>query len=149
MTKFSFQDAKTIINTVCKAADNNEFPTRQSFMDMLRANPHIAAQGYNAYAKIFFWNQASVHLYGFREDEVVNRDLAELILPPEMRGFARDMITNGAKTGKMPDAGACDLLNSAGEYITVYSGHVVFQWDEATTPEFYCVDLAIKSEGDD
>ena len=33
-----------------------------------------------------------------------------------------------------------------GEYITVYSGHIVFQWSDATTPEFYCIDLGIKSE---
>ena len=112
MANFSFQDAKAIINTVCKAAADNEYPTRKSFLDMLQANPHIAAQGYNAYSKIFFWNQASIHLYGYREDEVVNKDLTELILPPEMRGFAQDMIANGAKTGKMPDAAACDLLNA-------------------------------------
>lgn len=149
MTKFSFQDAKAIINTVCKSAANNEFPTRESFMDMLQTNPHIAVQGYNAYGKIFFWNQASISLYGYREDEAVNKDLTELILPPEMRGFARDMIANGAKTGNMPAAGACDLLNSDGNYITVYSGHVVFQWDEATTPEFYCIDLGIRTQNEE
>jgi PAS domain S-box-containing protein len=146
MAEFSFQDAKVIIQTICKAAENDEYPTRQSFLDMLEANPHIAVQGYNAYAKIFFWNQASINLYGYRLDEVVNKDLTELILPPEMRAFARDMITNGAKTGKMPEAGACDLLKANGEFITVYSGHVVFQWDHASTPEFYCVDLAIETE---
>lgn len=146
MANFSFQDAKAIINTVCRAAENNEFPTRESFMDMLQANPHIAAQGYNAYAKIFFWNLASINLYGYREDEVINKDLTEMIIPPEMRSFALDIISNGAKTGKMPDARACDLLNSKGDYITVYSGHVVFQWDHSTTPEFYCLDLGIKSE---
>jgi PAS domain S-box-containing protein len=148
MARFSFQDAKAIINTVCKAAENNEYPTRESFMDMLLANPHIAVQGYNPYAKIFFWNPASIHLYGYREDEAVNKDLMELILPPEMRSYARDMIANGAKTGKMPAASACDLLNANGDYITVFSGHVVFQWNHSTTPEFYCVDLAIKSENE-
>ncbi|MDF7800389.1 PAS domain-containing protein [Pontiellaceae bacterium B1224] len=149
MTKFSLQDAKAIIHTVCKAAENNEFPTRESFMDMLRTNPHIAAQGYNAYAKIFFWNQAATHLYGYREDEAINKDLTELILPPEMRPLALDMISNGAKTGKMPAACSCDLLNSDGDFITVYSGHVVFQWDHSTTPEFYCIDLAIQSENEE
>ncbi len=117
-------------------------------MDMLQTNPHIAVQGYNAYAKIFFWNQASVNLYGYREDEAVNKDLTELILPPEMRGFAQDMITNGAKTGSMPAAGACDLLDSNGDYLTVYSGHVVFQWDHTSIPEFYCIDLGIQSENE-
>ncbi|MDF7807124.1 PAS domain-containing protein [Pontiellaceae bacterium B12219] len=146
MAEFSFQDAKTIIHAICNAAENNEFPTRKSFMDMLEANPHLAVQGYNAYAKIFYWNAASIGLYGYRLDEVVNKNLIELILPPEMRAFARDMISNGAKTGKMPEAGACDLLKSNGEYVTVYSGHIVFQWEHATSPEFYCIDLALQTE---
>ena len=118
-------------------------------MDMLEKNSHIAAQGYNAYGKIFYWNTASSHLYGYRESEAINQDLVDLILPPEMRQFARDMIANGRKTGKMPEAGACDLLNSEGEYVTVFSAHMVFQWDSATMPEFYCLDLAIESDADE
>ncbi len=146
MADFSFQDAKVIINEICLAAENNEYPNRESFMDMLNANPHIAVQGYNAYCKIFYWNSASISLYGYREEEAVNQDLTELILPAEMRPFARDMIQNGVRCGKMPEASACDLLNANGNYVTVFSGHLVFQWDEATTPEFYCIDLPINSE---
>jgi PAS domain S-box-containing protein len=148
VTQFSYHAAKAIIHTICKAAENNEFPTRKSFMDMLDANSHIAAQGYNAFAKIFYWNQASIDLYGYREDEAINKDLTELILPPEIRQFALDMIKNGAKTGRMPEACACDLLKADGDFVTVYSGHIVFQWDHSTIPEFYCIDLAIATDDD-
>ena len=143
MLEYSFQDAKVAINALCKTAEQNGFPTRESFLDAIHAAPHLAVQGYNAFGKIFFWNDASIRLYGFREAEAVNQDLTELVIPPEMRAFARDMIANGVKTGKMPAAAACDLLRSTGEYVTVYSGHLVFQWDHATTPEFYCIDLPI------
>ena len=146
MSKFTYREAKKIINAICETASSGGFPTRESFMEMVQAHPHIAVQGYNAYCKIFFWNDASIRLYDYREEEAVNQDLTELILPPEMRPFALDMISNGVRSGKMPEASSCDLLNAAGNYITVYSGHLVFQWGHATTPEFYCVDLPIDTE---
>ncbi|MDF7823087.1 PAS domain-containing protein [Pontiellaceae bacterium B12227] len=148
MADYSFQDAKTIINELCKKAEGDGFPTRESFMDVIEANPDLAVQGYNAFCKIFLWNEASIRLYGYREDEAVNQDLTELVIPAEMRPFARDMISIGVRTGKMPDASACDLLTASGDFVTVYSGHLVFQWDNATTPEFYCIDLPIKTEGE-
>ena len=144
--KLQFQDAKRIITEVVAAANAGAFETRAAFMDMLDQNPALAVQGYNAYGKIFFWNDASSHIYGHRESEAINQDLVDLILPQEMRLFARDMIAMARKTGKMPDPGAYDLVRRDGEYVTVYSGHLVFQWENATTPEFYCVDLAIDSE---
>ena len=147
--KYPFKDAKKEIEEICNGMNTDAFDSREKFMAMVDQNPHIAVQGYNAFGKIFFWNTASSHLYGYRESEAINQDLVDLILPPEMRSFARAMISNAQKTGKMPDAGACDLLHNNGEYITVFSGHVVFSWNNATTPEFYCVDLAIDHENEE
>ena len=144
--KHAYLEAKEIISNLCEAASSGEYSDRENFMAAIARNPHVAVQGYNAFGKIFYWNEASAHLYGYRESEAVNQDLVELILPPEMRQFARDMIFMARKTGKTPEAGACDLLNRDGEYVTVYSGHVVFQWEQASTPEFYCLDLAIDSD---
>jgi len=135
-----------MIHKICEAADAGAYPSRNDFMDMLTRNPHIAAQGYNIFGKIFFWNKASAYLYGYRESEAINQDLVELIIPPEMQQLVRDTLLAARKTGKMHDPSPCDLLNSNGEYITVYSGHVVFQWDQATTPEFYCIDLALDTD---
>ena len=60
-----------------------------------------------------------------------------------MKKLARDVITAGTKTGRMPSAGSCDLIRKDGEYISVYSGHLIFQWEDSTGPEFYCVDMAV------
>jgi PAS domain S-box-containing protein len=144
--RYSYQDAKKAVHAICEAAEAGNYKTRESFMDMLEATPHLAVQGYNAFGKIFLWNTASAHLYGYREAEAVNQDITELVIPPEMRQFARDMISNGRKTGRMPDAAPCDLLTSSGDYVTVYSGHLVFKWDNSGSPEFYCIDLALDTE---
>ena len=148
MKRFPFEEAKKEIVSICKAADMGAFDTREKFMEMVAKNPYLAVQGYNAFGKIFFWNTASATLYGQREEEAVNQDLVELIIPPEMRSFARAMISNAQKTGKMPDPSACDLLLETGKYVTVFSGHVVFSWENASTPEFYCVDLPIEIEAE-
>jgi len=146
MKTYPFKEAQRIIESICEEADQNAFDTRDKFMTMLDENPHIAVQGYNAFGKIFHWNTASSDLYGYRESEAVNQDLVELILPPEMQTYARSMISNGTKTGKMAPAAPCDLVHISGNPVTVFSGHLVFLWDQATTPEFYCIDLPIDSE---
>ena len=146
MKVYSLQDAKSIVAQACKAADANAFSTRESFLEYLDQNPHLATQGYNAYGKIFHWNEAASHLFGYRETEAINQDLVELILPQEVRLFARNIVSNALKTGKMPEPGCYDLLHFNGHYITVYSGHLVFMWEDATTPEFYCINLPIDSD---
>ena len=145
MKKYPHNEARTIIQSVCEAAANGVYDTREKFHSMLEANPDIAVQGYNAHGKIFFWNTASMHLYGHKETDAVNKDIFEMILPLEMRPLARDMIFAAKKTGKTPQPAACDLLHRSGEFVTVFSGHLMFNWDGPTTPEFYCIDIGLEA----
>jgi len=143
MKTYDYQEAKKLIETICEAARNGEYDTREKFLAMLDENPDVATQGYNAFGKIFFWNHASSELYGYREHAVVNKDLFDLVVPEELRQFARDMIQVARKTGKLPRPSSCDLVRQGGEEFTVFSGHLIFQWNEGSEPEFYCVDIAI------
>ena len=142
--KFSYEQAKDTITAICTAAAEGAFDEREKFIGMLDANPHLAVQGYNTHGKIFYWNEASAHLYGHSESAAVKRDLFELILPLEMRSLARDMILSAARTGRMPEPSACDLMRYNGERVTVFSGHLIFKWG-GTYPEFYCVDLPFEN----
>ena len=143
--KFPYTQARDAITTIYTAAVEGEFDTREKFMAILDRNPHLAVQGYNPYGKIFYWNEASVQVYGHSESDAINQDLFELILPEEMRSFARDSIQSAVKTGRMPQPGACNLLRGDGETVAVFSGHLVFHWD-GTYPEFYCIDLMVEQE---
>jgi len=145
MKKFPYKDAKAMVRKICASAAAGEFDAREKFISMMDQHPDIAVQGYNPYGKIFFWNEASVQVYGHSEAEAVNRDLFDLILPPEMRTFARDMVTCGVKTGRMPESGACDLIHRDGGLVSVYSGHLVFRW-KSGTPEFYCLDVPLDTD---
>jgi PAS domain S-box-containing protein len=142
MKKHPYKQAKATIRAICRAAAEGEYGSREKFMAMLSANPHIAVKGYNPYGIIFYWNDASAHLYGYSEAAAVNQNLFELIMPPEMRRLAKDMISCAQKTGKVPEAGPCDLMRHNGEFVTVFSGHMMFKWEETAIPEFYCIDLA-------
>ncbi len=144
MEKYLYKEAKKLIQSICEAANAGEYDTREKFLAMLAANPDIAAQGYNPFGKIFFWNPASAHLYGHSEIAAFNKNLFDLVIPPEMRQLARDSITTAVKTGKTPAPAACDLVRYNGEYVTVFSGHLMFQWDNASSPEFYCIDIEIE-----
>lgn len=146
MNKYAHKEAESIVQSVCTAAADGVFDTREKFLSMLDDNPDIAAQGYNAFGKIFFWNDASAFLYGYREADAVTRDIFETILPPEMRQMARTMVEAATQTGRMPEPSACDLLHRSGDYVTVVSGHLLFHWDSPSTPEFYCVDVGVESQ---
>lgn len=143
MKKHPYNEAKEEILRIYKLADSGELNSREKFMALLDANPHIAVQGYNPYGIIFYWNDASAQLYGYSEATAINRNIFDLILPPEMRSLAQDMISCAKKTGKTPEAGPCDLMRHDGEFVTVFSGHLMFKWGNASVPEFYCIDLAI------
>lgn len=145
MKKYVYTEAKQLILSICEAAADGEYDSREKFHAMLAANPDIAAQGYNAFGKVFFWNNTSAHLYGYSEHFAIKKELFELLLPPELRQFARDMVEVAGRTGKFPEAGSCDLLTRNGNYVTVFSGHLVFRWDNAVSPEFYCVDVPIET----
>ena len=127
---------------ICNEAKKGMFKTRESFFSRMKENPHIAVQGYNAFGKVFYWNIASTRLYGYTERRATNQELFDLILPPDFRELARSMVASGARTGKMPEPGACDLMRDDGQFISVFSGHLIFHWDTAA-PEFYCIDLAL------
>ena len=148
MKKHPYSQAKETILNIHRAAVAGEFDSREKFMALLDANPHIAVQGYNPYGIIFYWNDASADLYGYSESAAINRNLFELILPPEMRTLAKDMIACARKTGKTPEAGACDLIRHNGDLVTVFSGHLMFKWEGAAVPEFYCIDLAIDTNAE-
>ncbi len=142
---YLYKKARMLVTSICDAANSGEYDTREKFHAMMEAHPDLAVQGYNAYGKIFFWNTPSIYLYGYKEENVVNRDIFETILPPEMRALAREMVSLATRTGKTSVPSSCDLMRRNGDYVTVFSGHVMFQWESASTPEFYCLDLELDS----
>lgn len=144
MRAYPIKEAKAKIDALCQIAADGGYATREDFYAMLLGNPDIAAQGYNAFGVIFYWNDASIKLYGYREEEAIRQDLFELVLPPELHNFARDAMASARRTGLTPAPGAVDLVHKSGNPVHVYSGHLMFHWDEHAEPEFYCIDVKVE-----
>ncbi|MBT8043086.1 MAG: hypothetical protein KJN98_07935, partial [Pontiella sp.] len=66
MKYYAYELAKETIQGICRDSADGKYDTREKFMGMLAQNPHIAVQGYNAFGKIFYWNDASIDVYGYR-----------------------------------------------------------------------------------
>ncbi|MCX8064967.1 MAG: PAS domain S-box protein, partial [Candidatus Hydrogenedentes bacterium] len=50
------------------------------FMKLCEETPLVAIQGYDEEGYIFFWNRASEHLYGYGVQEVLSKNIKEILL---------------------------------------------------------------------
>ncbi|MGC9054817.1 MAG: PAS domain-containing sensor histidine kinase, partial [Candidatus Hydrogenedens sp.] len=68
----------------------------------LESTPVTAVQGYSPEGQIFFWNKASELLYGYSNNEVIGKDIKEILLPPEewdtFNKIVQDIIQRGVPT---------------------------------------------------
>ncbi|MEA3437948.1 MAG: PAS domain S-box protein [Thermodesulfobacteriota bacterium] len=104
-------------------------------------------QGYGSDGIIHFWNKASENTYGYKKDDAIGKNIVELIIPPEMRGFMHDTIKKGTETGKMPQPEEFLMIRQNGSRVPVFSSQAVLKLEEEE-PEFYCfsVDLTVQKK---
>jgi len=97
-------------------------------------------QGYGHDGTIHYWNKASENTYGYKKDEAIGKNIVELIIPLEMRGFVHDAIKQGAETGEMPPPEELLLMRQDGLRVPVFSSHTILKLDEKE-PELYSFDV--------
>jgi PAS domain S-box-containing protein len=104
-------------------------------------------QGYGPDGTIHYWNKASENTYGYKKDEAIGKNIVELIMPPEMRGFVYDAIKQGTETGEMPQPEEFLMIRQDGSRVPVFSSHTVLKLDEKVF-EFYCfnVDMTVQKK---
>jgi PAS domain S-box-containing protein len=142
---YSKEEARRAVMAIYDRAEAGHFKSRDHFHATLGAQSYIAVQGYDRKGKIFFWNKASEDLYGYAAEEVMGQDLISLILPGSLREYARTAILFSSKGNKsLPPPDIVHLVNKAGKYVTVFSGHLMLDWGQSEGVEFYCVDLAAR-----
>jgi len=96
--------------------------------------------GYGPDGTIHYWNKASENTYGYKKDEAIGKNIVELIIPPEMRGFVHDAIKQGAETGEMPPPEELLLTRQDGSRAPIFSSHTVLKLD-GKEPELYSFDV--------
>lgn len=72
----------------------------QIFM-ILNSTPDIAIQGYDEYGAITFWNNASEHMYGFTEEEVIGKPPGGIFFDNRDKTFFLDILKKIAVTNSL------------------------------------------------
>jgi len=103
---------------------------------------NISVQGYDKNRKVIYWNKASETLYGYSKEEVINKNLEDLIIPPEMRETVISLVDNWHENNiKIPN-GELTLLKKDGSPVHVFSSHVMIEKSDGEK-EMFCIDIDI------
>lgn len=98
------------------------------FRTLLEYVPGVAVQGFDADGTVRYWNRASEELFGYHSKEAVGKNLAELIIPPELHTQFRQLLKLGARavsSGELLPAGEYQLCTREGSRLPVHSIHTV------------------------
>lgn len=114
------------------------------FRALLDSVPAIPVQGYDRERRVFFWNQASETLYGFKAEEALGRQLEELIIPPPLRDRVVTAVKRWMAEGEPIPAGELLLQGKDGRPLHVFSSHVL-QKNSQGEAELYCIDVDLSA----
>lgn len=85
----------------------------------------IPIQGCDMARRVIFWNRASERVYGYTVDEVLGRQLEDLIIPDKIRQEVIDAITEWQEDGVRIPAGELVLRDKNNDPVYVYSDYVM------------------------
>jgi PAS domain S-box-containing protein len=109
--------------------------SEERFRSILECVPNIAVQGYNRDRKIVFWNTASEILYGYAREEVLGKQLEDLVAQDS---YTAEIDDNQIAIQYGP--GEHGMRHKDGSIIPVYSSHVMLQ-NSRGEDEMYCLDV--------
>ncbi len=127
-----------------KRAEKALQESEERFRKLFEQVPSVAVQGYDMNGKTIYWNAASESLYGYSAREAVGKNLTDLIIPPEIRGYVESDMRSMAETGIPIPAGELSLMRKDGSRVSVFSSHVILQ-KPGGAPELFCLDVDLTS----
>ncbi|NBW49438.1 MAG: PAS domain S-box protein [Betaproteobacteria bacterium] len=89
------------------------------FRSLLQNISAVAVQGFTPEGTITYWNHASELFYGYSEEEVLGRNLVDVLVPPEARSEFRNLIAGMLESGRPPEAREMLLLHRTGREVPV------------------------------
>ena len=114
--------------------------SEERFRMLLQQVPTVAVQGYRMDGTTHYWNKASENIYGYTAEEAIGRNLAELIIPPEMREDVRGAMKYMAESGQPVPASELSLMRKDGSQVEVFSSHAIVKTAQRER-ELFCIDI--------
>ncbi len=127
--------------------------SEERFRNLMEHVPGISVQGYDTEGTVFYWNKASEEVYGYFPEEALGKNLADLIIPTELRPLFLDCLQVGKglqKSGEFMPPGETNLLHKDGHLVPIYSIHTCVYVD-GQNPLLFClnVDLSERKRVED
>jgi len=113
------------------------------FRNLMEYIPGVSVQGYKPDGTVFYWNKASEEVYGYSTAEALGRNLADLIVPPDLLSLFRQCLQVGKQvkqSGEFMPPGELLLLHKQGHRVPVYSIHTAV-CIEGKDPLLFCIDV--------
>jgi PAS domain S-box-containing protein len=126
-----------------RRADIELRESEERFRILMEHLPGVSVQGYDATGTVRYWNNGSETVYGYTPEEALGRNLADLIIPDEVRpGFCEALKVGAARkvSGEFMPAGEIELLRKDGSFVPVYSIHTCV-CVEGGSPMLFCIDV--------
>jgi len=113
--------------------------TRPS-LDIFHEGSDVAIQGYNQFRRVFYWNDASELVYGYRQAEALGEQIEDLIIPYEIRDLVIAEVDAWMSGGLPPTGGLVTLRHRDGSSVRVHSHHLIVR-GARTGPRMFCIDV--------
>ena len=117
--------------------------SEERFRNLTEYLPGVSIQGYRPDGTVFYWNRACEEIYGYPAREAIGRNLADLIVPPDLKPLFDKCLEYGKrvkKSGEFLPPGELLLRDKNGRPVAVYSIHTAV-YTEGEDPELFCIDV--------
>ncbi|MDD2563676.1 MAG: PAS domain S-box protein [Salinivirgaceae bacterium] len=110
------------------------------FKTLLENIDHIAVQGYNMQGNVIYWNKGSETLFGYKKEEVLDKNIIDFIIPRHLRLSISNEIDKILQNKANPYPRTIQLQRKDNSIANVYSYCRVFE-NKLGETELYFIDL--------
>lgn len=117
--------------------------SEERFHNLMDHIPGVSIQGYELDGTVVYWNKASEKVYGYSAEEALGKNLADLIIPADLKPLFNKCLELGRATkasGEFMPPGELTLLHKDGHPVPVYSIHTAVCL-EGQPPLLFCIDV--------
>ncbi len=117
--------------------------SEKQFQDLIDHIPGVSVHGYDKDGTVLYWNKASETIYGYTAEEALGKNLADLIIPHELRPLflkCLEIAKTLRNSGEFMPPGELELLHKDGHVVPVHSIHTCV-CTKGRNPLLFCIDV--------